>query len=123
MAWSMRSSSDRICRRLPPAHVAAAFTHLGSGRDLVLGPSEDGGYYLIGMHRGTREHDLFTDIEWGTADVLVETLLKADDAGLSAVLVEPWYDVDTPVDLDRVAADARPEAARHTRQWIRAFHT
>ena len=106
---------------LPASHISAALKLLESGRDLVLGPSEDGGYYLVGMTRDVRTTDVFSGIEWGTSDVLTTTLETADDVGLDTALVEPWYDVDTPVDLARITRDPRPDAARHTREWIRAF--
>jgi glycosyltransferase A (GT-A) superfamily protein (DUF2064 family) len=103
---------------LPPARITAAFDLLENGADVVLGPSEDGGYYLIGMRRLVPE--LFTGIAWGAGDVLGRTRGMAERAGLNVALVDPWYDVDRPEDLQRVA-DGR-EAARHTRAWL-ARHT
>jgi uncharacterized protein len=91
---------------LPPAHVEAAFVELEAGRDLVLGPAEDGGYYLIGMRRP--QPAIFSGIDWGTPGVLKQTLAAAARAGLDVALIEPWYDVDQPDDLRR----ARSESGR-----------
>jgi uncharacterized protein len=84
---------------LPPAHVEAAFAHLDAGRDVVLGPAEDGGYYLIGMSRP--QTAVFSAIDWGTPQVLTQTLAAAARAGLDVVLIERWYDVDELEDLRR----------------------
>jgi uncharacterized protein len=65
--------------------------------ELVLGPAIDGGYYLIGLRRYMRE--LFTDIDWGTAQVLKQTIDIAQELGLSQVYLPPLADVDRPEDL------------------------
>jgi rSAM/selenodomain-associated transferase 1 len=70
--------------------------------DLVLGPAGDGGYYLIGMHRKTFRHwntQLFSDIRWGTARVLPQTLSIAKKIGLNYNLLDTLRDVDRPEDL------------------------
>ncbi len=65
--------------------------------DLVLGPAQDGGYYLIGLKRKSPE--LFTGIPWSTNQVLKLTQDKAAAIGLKTALLEPWRDVDTMADL------------------------
>src|SRR5215470_7593654 len=70
------------------------------GPDVVLGPTEDGGYYLIGIRAPHRE--LFETMPWSTADVLEITRRRADAAGLRAVDLPSWFDVDTPDDLERL---------------------
>jgi len=70
--------------------------------DLVLGPARDGGYYLIGMNNTIPAETytrLFDDINWGTAQVLSQTLQTARESGLRFILLEPLGDVDRPVDL------------------------
>lgn len=108
---------------LPPSHVADAFALLESGADVVLGPTDDGGYYLIGVSRGVelaeRAGALFRKIQWGTGEVLAQTIAAAQDTGLMTALVRRWYDVDRPEDLSRVAED-RKAPARRTRDWIAA---
>jgi rSAM/selenodomain-associated transferase 2/rSAM/selenodomain-associated transferase 1 len=70
--------------------------------DLVLGPAGDGGYYLIGVHRRSFRHwhpQLFSDISWGTAKVLPQTLGIAHKLGLNYNLLDTLRDVDRPEDL------------------------
>ncbi len=67
------------------------------GIDLVLGPSADGGYYLIGLKKPAP--GLFQDIPWSTDRVLALTLERARELGLSCGLMEAWYDIDTCDDL------------------------
>jgi rSAM/selenodomain-associated transferase 1 len=84
---------------LPPARVAEALAQ-SAARDLVLGPSFDGGYYLIGLHAD--QPRLFEGVAWSQPTVLLETLRRARELGLSISLLDPWYDVDTPEDLARL---------------------
>ena len=89
------------------------------GCDLVLGESEDGGYYLIGMRRPHPE--LFEGMRWSTPTVLEETLRRARVLGLSSTRLDAWYDVDTAADLARLQADlaARSDGGpRHTRRFV-----
>ncbi len=65
-------------------------------RDVVFGPSTDGGYWLIGMRRPT---DVFRGIDWGTPRVLDQTLRAAREGGRSVGRVERLADLDTPDDL------------------------
>jgi len=70
------------------------------GPDIVLGPTEDGGYYLIGMRAAHRA--LFDGVPWSTAAVLEVTLRRAATASLQTVCMPAWFDVDTPDDLRRL---------------------
>jgi uncharacterized protein len=79
---------------LPASYIHRA---LGSKRDIVLGPSTDGGYYLVGM-RG-KMVEVFKDVTWGTETVLQETCKHLLQNGASLELLPVWYDVDTPEDL------------------------
>lgn len=67
--------------------------------DVVLGPTDDGGYYLIGMRE---PHDLFSGIRMGTSGVLVETLAKAHAERLRVHLLARTFDVDEVEDLARL---------------------
>ena len=80
---------------LDPSIVVAAFLAL-EGRDVVLGPSTDGGYYLVGC-RGSAP-PLFEGIDWSTPDVLGQTVDRLRDTGRSLAILPPWYDIDTPDD-------------------------
>jgi len=86
----------------------------------VVGPAEDGGYYLIGQRACHPE--LFRNIEWGTDRVLSQTVIRAKEAGLDVVQLAPWADVDTHADIARVVR-RRSSAARRTRAWARAVRT
>ncbi len=66
-------------------------------KDLVLGPAQDGGYYLIGLRRHVPP--LFQDVQWGSDTVLERTLRIADAFGLKTELLETLNDIDRPEDL------------------------
>lgn len=107
---------------LPPAYLAEAARALAAGTaDVVLGPAEDGGYYLIGLARPAPA--LFQDIAWSTGAVLEATRARARALGLREHLLPTWYDVDTPADLGRLRRDlVRPgPGAWRTRRWLAAF--
>jgi uncharacterized protein len=87
---------------LPPEHVERAFKLLDVA-DVVLGPSEDGGYYLIAASRPVPR--LLREVEMSTPSVLQDTLTIAMNEGLRVALLPPWYDVDTPRDLARLERD------------------
>jgi rSAM/selenodomain-associated transferase 1 len=78
--------------------VEEAFERLAT-TDLVLGPAEDGGYYLIALREA---HDVFHGVAWSSAAVLDETLRRADALGLSVGLLERGFDVDEPEDIERL---------------------
>ena len=65
--------------------------------DLVIGPANDGGYYLIGLRKAVSQ--LFVDMPWGSAGLLERTIRVAKDIGLSVLLLKPLDDVDRPGDL------------------------
>jgi hypothetical protein len=85
---------------VPLERVVEAVAALASGTDVVLGPAEDGGYYLIGL--GAPAPELFVGIAWGTADVLRATMGQASAAGLRTHLVAATFDVDEAADLERL---------------------
>ena len=76
--------------------LATAFEQLQTV-DLVIGPAIDGGYYLIGLRCYIAE--LFANIDWGTAEVLQQTLDIAQKLNLSHIQLPPLADVDRPEDL------------------------
>jgi len=89
---------------LPDAVLQEAHGALAQDRaDVVLGPTDDGGYYLIGLRRPIR--DLFRDIAWSTDAVLRQTVAKAEAAGLRTHILPTWYDVDVASDLRRLVCD------------------
>ena len=87
---------------MPVERLLEAFLGL-SENGAVFGPTEDGGYYLVGL-RG-RHPSLFARIPWSTDRVMEETRLAAERAGISIGELSAWYDVDRPEDLHRAIAD------------------
>jgi rSAM/selenodomain-associated transferase 1 len=113
---------------LPAARFAEAARALaGGGADVVLGPSEDGGYYVVGLTRPAPA--LFADMRWSALDVFAVTCGRAQALGLRVHRLPPWYDVDTTADLVRLRDDlataagapAPGTAAWRTRRWLAAF--
>jgi rSAM/selenodomain-associated transferase 1 len=98
-----------------PLHLLdEAFRALAWDR-VVLGPTFDGGYWLVGAQRPAP--DLFESVPWSTPNVLEKTLAKLRDQSVRARLLPFWYDVDDAADLarltwhiDSLAADVRPAA-------------
>ena len=89
---------------LPMAYVAEAAQLLSGAKcDVVLGPCEDGGYYLVGLR--CPQPALFEGIPWSTDAVFATTLDTARARGLSVHVLPQWFDVDTEADLRRLHAD------------------
>ncbi len=83
---------------LPPSILVQAAAKLEEpGERLVLGPSTDGGYYLVGAKR--LYSDCFDDIAWSTDLVFEQTLEKAASIGLEVSVLPTWYDVDDSASL------------------------
>jgi rSAM/selenodomain-associated transferase 1 len=96
---------------LPMTWVAEGAAMLADGMaDVVLGPSEDGGYWSVGLRAPCPA--LFTDVPWSTDRVLETTLARARALGLRVRLLPRWFDVDTEADLkklcDEIAASGGP---------------
>ncbi|QQS49259.1 MAG: TIGR04282 family arsenosugar biosynthesis glycosyltransferase [Acidobacteriota bacterium] len=104
---------------LPVEFLEVAFDRLAEGADVVLGPSADDGYYLIGMRRLHAE--LFRDIPWSSPGVLEATRKRAASAGIRIFELPLWYDVDTPGQLERLKAELSedPTPARRTAKFLR----
>jgi rSAM/selenodomain-associated transferase 1 len=107
---------------LPPSRIDQAFSALAD-HDIVLGPSEDGGYHLIGLRAPCPP--LFSGIPWSSPDVLTATLESARQMKMSARLLAPWFDVD---DMDGLAQlksmlirDPNTDIAPRTRRFLADF--
>lgn len=83
---------------LPREIIEAGFAALASV-DAVIGPSCDGGYYLIGFRAATFLRDPFSGIPWSTEGVLKSTLAILDKKGLEVTVLPTWRDIDTYEDL------------------------
>lgn len=107
----------------PRSIVDAAHGLQETTTDVVIIPSADGGYCLIGVKSRDVAARLFTGMIWSTSDVLHETMLRIRDHGLRCKLLEPQRDVDDLHDLNRLrrALAMRAEAAVHTRRALSAL--
>jgi uncharacterized protein len=105
---------------LPASVLEAAFDVL-EDRDLVVGPTHDGGYYLVGARAS--HSDLFANDGMGTASALTALLTRAGALGLSVHLTDPFYDIDVQADLTRLAAELRlaPARAPQTAVWLKQW--
>jgi rSAM/selenodomain-associated transferase 1 len=105
---------------LPVSVLESAFDVLAA-RDLVVGPTHDGGYYLVGA--SASHSDLFASDGMGTANALEALLTRARALGLSVHLTDPFYDIDVEGDLTRLAAELRlaPARAPRTAVWLKQW--
>ncbi len=104
---------------LPLDHLSAAFEALSDHTDVVLGPSDDGGYYLIGLKQ--RAPRLLREVPMSTAHVAADTLALAKEENLQVALLPTWYDVDDVESLRRLRNElaATPvHVAPHTRSFL-----
>jgi uncharacterized protein len=96
--------ADSDSPTVPLSSIDHAYAQLSDeGCDLVLGPSDDGGYYLIGLKRPTAR--IFHDIEWSTERVLDTTLERARELALRVGLLGSAYDIDVQEDIRRLWND------------------
>jgi uncharacterized protein len=102
------------------------------GDRVVLGGSDDGGYYLIGVKR--MHPRLFAQIDWSTERVLEQTLDRAREIGLETALLPTWYDVDDAATLERLQRELLPAVghaapmdagydAKHTRAHLESLRS
>lgn len=108
---------------LPPDFIATALRSLAASQsDIALGPTEDGGFYLVGLRR--IESGIFENIAWSSPEAYAQTARNAAHLGLRLLELPTWYDVDTPADLERLRAELSADEqaqlrAPATYQWLR----
>ncbi|HEY3373776.1 MAG TPA: TIGR04282 family arsenosugar biosynthesis glycosyltransferase [Candidatus Aquicultor sp.] len=94
--------------------VPAGFVEQAIGKldasSVVIGPSDDGGYYLIGMRDAPGTANVFKDIHWSTDVVYKQTLARISTAGLSVDIIPAWYDVDEISELHKLAMHLKDAA-------------
>lgn len=101
---------------LPANYISQAFEQLASA-DVVIGPTRDGGYYLIGMKQP--QPHLLRQVEMSTPNVLADTLALGRATGLNVSLLPAWYDIDTVTDLHQLEDELGKNGnASATRQWL-----
>ena len=110
---------------VPAENFAKAVEQLSTTEDLVvLGPSDDGGYYLIGVKKPHRQ--LFEQIDWSTERVFNQTIQRATEIGLEHKLLTSGYDVDDDASLRRLSNElladtTSADVAPHTREFLASF--
>jgi uncharacterized protein len=107
---------------LPLANLVSAFASLVEGADVVLGPADDGGYYLIGLKQPAPR--LLREVRMSTPHVTADTLAVAEEERLKVVQLPAWYDVDDVESLARLKdelAVAPAHVAPHTRALLEAW--
>ena len=108
---------------LPTSYISQALAMLDS-QDIVIGPSTDGGYYLIGFSAETLTTTVphvFKEIAWSTADVFQQTVARIGSVQATIGLLPPWYDIDTAEDL--AFLHAHISAMRLTGEAVQAVRT
>jgi len=105
---------------LPPSVLEDAFGTLAT-HDLVVGPTHDGGYYLVGAK--AFHPSLFARDGMGTSSALERFLSRARALELSVGFADPFYDIDVADDLNRLAAELRlaPIRAPRTARWLKEW--
>jgi hypothetical protein len=105
---------------LPRSVLEDAFERL-IAHDLVVGPTYDGGYYLVGAKAS--HPTLFASDGMGTSSALEKLLSRARDLELSVSFADHFYDIDVAGDLNRLAAELRlaPEKAPRTAEWLKQW--
>lgn len=108
---------------LPEEIIRQAFEILTANRaDVVLGATEDGGYYLIGLNEPNPQ--ILHNVEWSSPRTFEQTAANIENIGLKLEFLPAWYDVDVPEDLIRLreefsANDIVARAAPQTAEWLR----
>jgi hypothetical protein len=105
---------------LPRSVLEDAFETLAA-HDVVVGPTHDGGYYLVGAKAS--HPTLFSGDGMGTSSALERLLSRARSLELSLGFAEPFYDIDVADDLTRLAAELRldPAMAPRTAEWLKEW--
>ena len=105
---------------LPRSVLKDAFETL-TAHDVVVGPTHDGGYYLVGAKAS--HPSLFASDGMGTSSALERLMSRAQDLELSVGFANSFYDIDVADDLTRLAEELRvaPERAPRTAAWLKEW--
>ena len=101
----------------PPEFIQQAFKNLKK-TEAVLGKTEDGGFYLIGLR--TVRKEIFENVEWSSPKTFRQTVRNIKNLGLKLSLLPTWFDVDLPADLERLRKDLAETSiiAPQTFDWL-----
>lgn len=106
---------------MPVDFVEQAFALLETEADAILGKTEDGGFYLIGLRKA--EKKIFENVEWSSPQAFEQTKRNIENLNLNLKEISVWYDVDTPEDLERLKKELalNPQAALNTAEFLNVF--
>ena len=107
----------------PAEFLELAFDFLEAKTDAVLGKSEDGGFYLIGLRKIHKR--IFENVEWSSPKVFEQTTRNIEQLKINLQLIPEWFDVDSPDDLRRLRDEIlrneqTQKIAPRTVQWLNA---
>jgi hypothetical protein len=107
---------------LPGSHLVKAFQNLEDDNDVVIGPCEDGGYYLIGAKRPIPK--LLREVRMSTSKVTQDTIDLAIQEGFKSHLLSSWYDIDNAASLaqlEKEMPNIPGNTAVHTRHFLSQY--
>lgn len=121
---ALRDGADRVVvmgsdhPTLPSSFLQQAFRSLDDPPSICVGPTEDGGFYLLGMT--TTYPQLFDGMTYSHSEVFAKTLARAEQTEAEITVLPEWYDVDTPQDLSRMCAGLATDGieAPNTRRMV-----
>lgn len=122
--FAFRQNSDAVVMigtdspTFPPEFIERAYENL-KNTDAVLGETEDGGFYLIGLR--TLRKEIFENVEWSSPKTFRQTARNIKSLCLKLSLLPTWFDVDFPADLERLRKDLaeNPTIAPQTFDWLK----
>jgi rSAM/selenodomain-associated transferase 1 len=106
---------------LPHAHLDRA-AQLLAVHDVVIGPTDDGGYWCLGVSHGVDVAAMLSNIDWSSGREFAQTLERARSLGYNVALADPWDDVDRPEDLRRLMARLRKSDDPDDRALLDRLH-
>jgi len=109
---------------VPVQPMGAALAEIEGREQALVGPCDDGGYYLIGLgHVTERSLGILSDITWSTGAVMDQTRARCEALGIPLTELETWYDVDDEACLARIHRELQqdPTRAPRTAAWIEEF--
>lgn len=103
---------------MPAEYIQNAAELLAAGSDAVIGPSEDGGFYLIGLR--SVDAAVFESVDWGTHTAFDQTMANLEKIGSKTSILPVCYDIDVEADLRRLYDEREllPKTAGHTLDWL-----
>lgn len=103
----------------PAEFIEKAFVLLENSADAVLGETEDGGFYLIGLRKLQKE--IFENVEWSSPRTFLQTKGNIEKLNFNFIGIPKWFDVDTPEDLQKLKNElsANPQSAPITSEFLK----